>query len=1462
MAFSALIGALRVALRLDQAEYVEGLQQSKAELKKTAFELNKTAREMSSVGRQFTLGLTVPLAAAAAGAIKTAATFEASMIKVRISTKASAEEMTALETEARKIGKATIFSAGEAADAMDMLAKTGLSTTQILGGAAKAAVDLAAAAGSQLEPAASAISDAMQQFGLSAAQLPGVVDQITGAVNESKLSFEDFTSASGQAGGVAASLGVSFEDFNAVLAGTSSLFSSGSDAGTSFKTFLTTLVPKSEEAAAAIQQFGLKFFEADGSLRSMTAIAEELRTKLAGLSDEAKNQVLKDIFGTDAMRTAIGLMQQGADGLTRLRTEIAKTDAAAQAAERMKGFNGQLEQLKGSLEELAIVVGESGVLGAATQLVTGLTGVIDKVSELDPAIVKVGLGTAAFLAAVGPLNLALGGLAAASATALRAVVGLGAGATTLKVAMTGLVGFLGPGGLMVLGIGAVAAVTLLAVQRFQSLRAASAEVLQQTKSLEGATNAYVAAVEAAAAATGKAREEHLKEAAALRVKYAALRDETAAKLASAKATLAQAEADLARRVNETNPFLVNAEDPNSGLVAQDNRAARAAANVRVQREALAAANKKVADAETKLADSAKAVIPPMAKINATVGEQAEKMSAAAKAAEQLAKTLRDDLAAAQREVEQTNLTQNEVKARELWVKAHEATLAGMNAEAKAFAELAEWWRKGDIAVQQLADSQGELGNTAQDLAKDMAPLANKLSAMEQAAVDLADGFDDVRYSLEGIFHAFGGGLGIAAAGLSAGAFLSGGAAAAAIANGIVGLGGSAALAGGIGAAIAGPIAAALGPIGIAAGAAYALYTLLKGKPSNKGAGFDLTTGQLSGDRRSKETEEAAVAAANAIRSGQSILEKAGITLGATVRGLVIGTRDLSQVYLTNGQTVTSAVGDAAAAAEAGLRAMLETATFTDDTQKNLVQSMLAAGKGFDEIAASLEKLAGAKGLIDAVNSEILRLTDEDAFDKAELEKAQKARRDQFKAAFEEGLLSQADFDTLIAKVSELEGLELKDLLERLGDEVGGVTEATRNFRDEIAREILRFTSPDAFQIDGLKLAQAARRQEVADALAEGLLTAAEFAEIETDLDRLDGLELGDLMKELADDATEAAKRLAQGQADIQREYLETIGDAAALQALQRQQALDALPEELRPLKQALFDVQDAVKARDLAEDKRNEARQAAVAAIATETQRLEGVKSRFEQLADGIAAVRKELTSGSLTGLNPRQAAATTAAALARLRVRAEAGDEAALAELPGAIRAFVAAQGGVAGNRAQLVAAQLTAQRAAAAGERAARAQVSDAERQIGELKEQTSLLTGIKEGQASVADALNGLTLADSAAKAVQEGYLKSIDGYMSQLPGQLRTLEETMAAALAAAPQPDMSAPAYGSIYDTPGGPFGSDVTLRWTGAPMGEQLADALMPALVPIVANTGQTAAILNDATRGGNALYTTPSEEA
>jgi TP901 family phage tail tape measure protein len=403
---NSVIGALRAVLGMDSTAFEQGVGTAQKQLNALNRSFQKTAKDLDKLGSAMSIAITAPIVAAAAVVTKAAGDFEEGMNKVRAATGASADEMSKLTALAKEVGKSSGFGAKDSASAMEALAKNGLSVTQILDGATDATVKLAAANGAQLEPAANVVTDTMQQFGKTTAELPGVVNQVTGTLIASKLGFDDYRLAIGQAGGVAGKVGLSFEDFNAALAATSASFASGSDAGTSFKTFLTKLVPESDQAKDAMHALGLSFFDSKGGMVGVEEQAARLQKALKGLSDKSKIDLVTKIFGTDAMRTALALADAGAEGIKKMRAEIDKTSASAQAAVRIEGLNGALRKLTASYEALSIAIGESGLLEAATKLVTWAADLLNKLAALDPQILKLSVEIAGAAAAIGPLLVA------------------------------------------------------------------------------------------------------------------------------------------------------------------------------------------------------------------------------------------------------------------------------------------------------------------------------------------------------------------------------------------------------------------------------------------------------------------------------------------------------------------------------------------------------------------------------------------------------------------------------------------------------------------------------------------------------------------------------------------------------------------------------------------------------------------------------------------------------------------------------------------------------------------------------------------------------------------------------------------------------------------------------------------------------------------------------------------------
>lgn len=408
----AVIGALRGVLVLDTNDWTPAVGRARGDLAqlRLAFQdlgrmFDEVTGKMRNVGIALTAGLTVPLGLLAKSSNRTASDFEASMKRVEAALKGvSGKELKQLSDQARSLGPNVGKGATEAADGIEALGLAGLSTADILGGGLKAALDLAAAGAAPVSEAASLVTDTMGQFKVQAAQLPGVVTNVVGALDASKFGFTDFQLALAQGGGVAAAAGLSFDQFATAIAATSSQFSSGSDAGTSFKTYMQSLVPVSKEAEYAMKKLGIEFFDVrTGRMKPLAEQAEILRKALGGLSDKSKTDALKTIFGSDAARTAIGLMEQGRQGIVDLQAVIADGDVSGKIGKRLEGDAAAAVRVSNAFESLKIAIGEAGLTAAMTKIKTVFAAMLEALAGASPVVLNIGVAFGILAAAVGPL---------------------------------------------------------------------------------------------------------------------------------------------------------------------------------------------------------------------------------------------------------------------------------------------------------------------------------------------------------------------------------------------------------------------------------------------------------------------------------------------------------------------------------------------------------------------------------------------------------------------------------------------------------------------------------------------------------------------------------------------------------------------------------------------------------------------------------------------------------------------------------------------------------------------------------------------------------------------------------------------------------------------------------------------------------------------------------------------------
>lgn len=409
----ASMRTIGVRLRMETGQYKADAAQATAAttgLKKAIADTGNSSKlDMDKISRGMAL-VGGALLGVAGAAVMTAAKFDKQMSEVGAVANATAGEMDQLRKAAIDAGQATVFSATEAAQAEAELAKAGLTTSDILGGALAGALSLASAGTLDLATAAEISANAMNTFGLEGKDVEHIADVLAAAANKSAAGVSDLGQGLQQVGLIANQVGFSLEETVGLLAAFADRGLKGSDGATSLKTALMRLASPTDKAANLMEELGISMYDANGNMIGAVDIAGQLQGALKDLTPAQRNAALQTMFGSDAIRAANILYTEGAAGIADYINSVNDQGAASEvAAKKLDNLAGDVEQLTGSLETLA-VGGGSGASGGLRTLTQGATDLVNAFGQLPSAVqsgavIFAGVGGAALLATVGVLKL-------------------------------------------------------------------------------------------------------------------------------------------------------------------------------------------------------------------------------------------------------------------------------------------------------------------------------------------------------------------------------------------------------------------------------------------------------------------------------------------------------------------------------------------------------------------------------------------------------------------------------------------------------------------------------------------------------------------------------------------------------------------------------------------------------------------------------------------------------------------------------------------------------------------------------------------------------------------------------------------------------------------------------------------------------------------------------------------------
>lgn len=370
-------------------------------------DLAKFGKLATDVGASLTKAITLPIVGIGISALKASGEFESAMLRVTaklgLTGEASGEATAKLEALALKLGADTVFSAGEAAAAMENLVAAGFNVEQVMS-VLPAVLALAATENMGLQESATLVTAALKGYGFEAGDAARVVDILAKASIDSASSAGDLGAALVKVGPVASGFKLDFNEIISILALMADAGINGAAAGTALSGAIGKLAKPVGDGATAIKEMNLRIFDSPGVMRPM----KEILAEIAGTADPASTALR--IFGLESGPEMIAAMNQGIPKIKEFERGL---DDAGGTAERvgkaqMGGFMGALEALKGSWETLGIVMGKSGFLKWATDAIRGITEWVNVLATTKPEMLAPFLALAGLLAAAGPVMLGIG----------------------------------------------------------------------------------------------------------------------------------------------------------------------------------------------------------------------------------------------------------------------------------------------------------------------------------------------------------------------------------------------------------------------------------------------------------------------------------------------------------------------------------------------------------------------------------------------------------------------------------------------------------------------------------------------------------------------------------------------------------------------------------------------------------------------------------------------------------------------------------------------------------------------------------------------------------------------------------------------------------------------------------------------------------------------------------------------
>lgn len=348
--------------------------------KKVTSSMDKAYNKMKTASKVAVGAIAVGGAALLSKSVEIGSDFEAQMSTVESISGSSAKQMEVLTQKARDAGATTVFTASDAGKAMEYMAMAGWKTNQMLNGL-DGILNLAAASGEDFGTTSDIVTDALTAFKLQAKDAAHFSDILAAASSNSNTNVSMMGETFKYAAPVAGALGYSAEDSALAIGLMANSGIKASQAGTNLRKIFQetngaiTLSSKAfSKSGDKIDKHVIKTAKADGSMRNLKGVLDDLRGSFSKMTDSEKASNAEKIAGKTGMAGLLAIVNASKKDYDKLYESIQNCDGAAKKMSEVKldNFKGDVEILTSELEDKAISIYDitAGPLREGTQALT------------------------------------------------------------------------------------------------------------------------------------------------------------------------------------------------------------------------------------------------------------------------------------------------------------------------------------------------------------------------------------------------------------------------------------------------------------------------------------------------------------------------------------------------------------------------------------------------------------------------------------------------------------------------------------------------------------------------------------------------------------------------------------------------------------------------------------------------------------------------------------------------------------------------------------------------------------------------------------------------------------------------------------------------------------------------------------------------------------------------------------